>query len=56
MEQLEDNLKAADLQLAAQGVEQLSCTTAPALLYTAWVIEGQKAKGGRGLSRVARRI
>lgn len=41
MEQLEDNLKAADLQLSAAELEALSLTTAPAPLYPQWMIERQ---------------
>lgn len=41
MSQLEDNLKAAELQLTAVEIEALSATTAPALLYPAWMIERQ---------------
>ena len=41
MEQLEDNLKASDLQLSAAEVEALSLTTAPAPLYPQWMIELQ---------------
>lgn len=41
MSQLEDNLKAAELQLTADEVEQLSATTAPAQLYPDWMIERQ---------------
>ena len=39
--QLEDNLKASELQLTAEEVEQLSSTTAPAPLYPKWMIELQ---------------
>jgi aryl-alcohol dehydrogenase-like predicted oxidoreductase len=41
MEQLEDNLKASDLQLSPAEVEALSLTTAPAALYPQWMIERQ---------------
>lgn len=41
MLQLEDNLKAADLELSAEEVEQLSRTTAPASMYPQWMIERQ---------------
>ena len=41
MEQLEDNLKAADLRLTAEEVEQLSRTTAPEPRYPQWMIERQ---------------
>ena len=39
--QLEDNLKAVELQLTPAEVEQLSATTAPASLYPEWMIELQ---------------
>ena len=58
MEQLEDNLKAADLQLSAEEVEQLSRSTAPAPLYPAWMIErqnqgrqGPQPSGAQNLTR-----
>jgi aryl-alcohol dehydrogenase-like predicted oxidoreductase len=41
MSQLEDNLKAADLELTAAEIELLSATTAPAALYPQWMIERQ---------------
>jgi aryl-alcohol dehydrogenase-like predicted oxidoreductase len=41
MTQLEDNLKASDLQLSAEEVAQLSATTAPAPQYPQWMIERQ---------------
>ena len=41
MSQLDDNLKAADLELTAAEVEVLSATTAPAPQYPAWMIERQ---------------
>src|SRR5205823_11330264 len=41
MSQLEDNLKAADLQLSPEEVEQLSRTTAPPVMYPQWMIEHQ---------------
>lgn len=41
MSQLEDNLKAADLQLTAAEIEVLSATTAPAPQYPQWMIERQ---------------
>jgi len=41
MSQLEDNLKAADLQLSPEEVEQLSRTTAPPAMYPQWMIERQ---------------
>jgi aryl-alcohol dehydrogenase-like predicted oxidoreductase len=43
MSQLEDNLKAADLQLSPEEVEQLSRTTAPPVMYPQWMIERQNA-------------
>jgi len=41
MSQLEDNLKAADLELTALEIEVLSATTAPRPLYPQWMIERQ---------------
>ena len=41
MSQLEDNLKAADLQLSPEEVEQLSRTTVPPAMYPQWMIELQ---------------
>jgi aryl-alcohol dehydrogenase-like predicted oxidoreductase len=41
MSQLEDNLKAADLRLTHEEIEQLSRTTAPAPIYPQWMIERQ---------------
>ncbi len=46
MTQLEDNLKAADLQLTADEIETLSATTAPSPLYPEWMIQLQNE--GRG--------
>jgi aryl-alcohol dehydrogenase-like predicted oxidoreductase len=43
MSQLEDNLKAADLELSAEEVAQLSATTAPPQMYPEWMIERQNA-------------
>ena len=43
MEQLEDNLKAAELRLSAEEVEKLSATTAPRPLYPAWMVERQNS-------------
>lgn len=43
MSQLEDNLKAADLELSREEVERLSQTTAPAPMYPQWMIERQNA-------------
>lgn len=41
LSQLEDNLRAADLQLSGTQVEALSATTAPAPQYPQWMIERQ---------------
>jgi aryl-alcohol dehydrogenase-like predicted oxidoreductase len=41
MPQLEDNLKAANLQLSAEEIAVLNATTAPALQYPQWMIEMQ---------------
>jgi aryl-alcohol dehydrogenase-like predicted oxidoreductase len=41
MSQLEDNLKASDLELTALELELLSATTAPRPLYPEWMIERQ---------------
>ena len=41
MSQLEDNLKAADLELTAAELEVLSATTVPAPQYPQWMIERQ---------------
>ncbi|MEP6818670.1 MAG: aldo/keto reductase [bacterium] len=41
MPQLEDNLKAAELELTAAEIEVLSATTAPAAQYPQWMIERQ---------------
>ena len=41
MSQLEDNLKAADLELTAAELEVLSATTAPPAQYPQWMIERQ---------------
>src|SRR6267143_7100371 len=41
MSQLEDNLKAAELELTALEIEVLSATTAPRPLYPQWMIERQ---------------
>jgi aryl-alcohol dehydrogenase-like predicted oxidoreductase len=43
MSQLEDNLKAADLELSEADVSRLSRTTAPPTLYPQWMIERQNA-------------
>ena len=41
LSQLEDNLKAAELELTAAEIEVLSATTAPAPQYPQWMIERQ---------------
>jgi aryl-alcohol dehydrogenase-like predicted oxidoreductase len=41
MSQLEDNLKAVDVQLSAAEIERLSATTQPPKLYPQWMIERQ---------------
>ena len=41
MSQLEDNLKAADLELTAAEIEELSATTTPLAQYPQWMIERQ---------------
>ncbi|HEY5885528.1 MAG TPA: aldo/keto reductase [Pyrinomonadaceae bacterium] len=41
MPQLEDNLRAADLELTAAEIEMLSATTAPREIYPQWMIELQ---------------
>src|SRR6266550_2337136 len=46
MTQLEDNLKAAALELSSEEIETLSATTAPRALYPQWMIERQNE--GRG--------
>ena len=43
MAQLEDNLKAAELKLTPDELEQLSATTQPRQLYPEWMIERQNA-------------
>ena len=43
MSQLEDNLKAPEIELTAEEIEQLSNTTAPPSLYPQWMIERQNA-------------
>jgi aryl-alcohol dehydrogenase-like predicted oxidoreductase len=43
MSQLEDNLKAAEIELTAEEVEQISLTTAPPAMYPQWMIERQNA-------------
>jgi aryl-alcohol dehydrogenase-like predicted oxidoreductase len=44
IEQLEDNLKAADLRLSAAEVERLSATTQPTTLYPQWMVERQNSR------------
>jgi len=44
MAQLEDNLKAADIQLTAAEVERLSLTTQPPTLYPQWMVERQNSR------------
>jgi aryl-alcohol dehydrogenase-like predicted oxidoreductase len=44
MAQLEDNLKAADVQLTAAEVERLSSTTQPPRLYPQWMVERQNSR------------
>jgi aryl-alcohol dehydrogenase-like predicted oxidoreductase len=52
MSQLEDNLKAADLQLTAAEIEVLSASTAPAPQYPQWMIERQnEGRQGKAESR-----
>lgn len=43
-EQLEDNLKAADLELTAEEVEELGVPTAPQLPYPQWMIAWQSGR------------
>ena len=43
MSQLDDNLKAADLELTAEEIDRLSQTTAPPSIYPKWMIERQNA-------------
>jgi aryl-alcohol dehydrogenase-like predicted oxidoreductase len=43
MTQLEDNLKAAELNLTTDEIERLSATTQPRQLYPEWMIERQNA-------------
>jgi len=50
MSQLEDNLKAANLVLTSEEIEELSRTTAPPSMYPQWMIERQNA--GRIASEV----
>jgi aryl-alcohol dehydrogenase-like predicted oxidoreductase len=44
MAQLEDNLKAADVQLTATEAERLSTTTQPPALYPQWMMERQNSR------------
>jgi aryl-alcohol dehydrogenase-like predicted oxidoreductase len=41
LSQLEDNLKAVDVQLSAEEIERLAATTTPRALYPQWMIELQ---------------
>lgn len=43
LEQLEDNLKAAELRLSGEEVARLSATTAPVEQYPAWMVARQNA-------------
>ena len=43
-EQLEDNLKAADLELTAEELEKLGVPTAPHLQYPQWMIAWQSGR------------
>jgi len=43
MEQLDDNLGAARLQLSPDQIARLSATTRPPSLYPAWMVERQNA-------------
>src|SRR5215813_6137336 len=43
MSQLVDNLKAAEMDMTPDEIDQLSRTTAPAAIYPAWMIERQNA-------------
>jgi len=43
MSQLEDNLKAADIELTADEIDRLSRTTALSAIYPQWMIERQNA-------------
>lgn len=44
MAQLDDNLKAADVELTAAEVERLSAVTQPATLYPQWMVERQNSR------------
>jgi aryl-alcohol dehydrogenase-like predicted oxidoreductase len=44
MAQLEDNLKATDIELTAAEVERLSSTTQPPTLYPQWMVERQNSR------------
>ncbi len=44
MAQLEDNLKAVEVQLSTAEVERLSMTTQPATLYPQWMVERQNSR------------
>lgn len=43
MDQLEDNLQAADITLTGAQIERLSQTTTPATLYPQWMVERQNS-------------
>lgn len=45
MEQLEDNLKATEVQLNADELQQLDHISTPPLTYPSWMIERQGADG-----------
>jgi aryl-alcohol dehydrogenase-like predicted oxidoreductase len=44
MTQLEDNLKAVEVQLSAAEIDTLSATTQPAALYPQWMVERQNSR------------
>jgi aryl-alcohol dehydrogenase-like predicted oxidoreductase len=44
IQQLEDNLKAAEVRLSAAEVERLSATTQPVTLYPQWMVERQNSR------------
>jgi aryl-alcohol dehydrogenase-like predicted oxidoreductase len=44
MAQLEDNLKATEIQLTAPEVERLSMTTQPPTLYPQWILDRQASR------------
>ena len=51
MSQLEDNLKAVEIELTPEEIARLSATTAPYALYPQWMIERQNE--GRDNSRAS---